>query len=141
MRVFDAPLINDICVNGIVSFELAKNIHRSELILNSWNNVVKISAYKSLYFDFFFILVYVSFILLLIKNTKYKYKKFFSYSIVFAGFFDIIENIALLNLLRGNLNQLWSLMAFYLASAKFTILFICLVYILVNGFCLIKKLI
>ena len=37
MLFFDAPLKNEVVPNGIVSFELAKEITASEKILNSWD--------------------------------------------------------------------------------------------------------
>jgi len=62
------------------------------------------------------------------------------WGVFLAALFDAIENIALLNLLSGNLNQVWSSMAYYFAVLKFSILAIVMVYILINlGVLLIRK--
>ncbi len=51
MRLFDAPLKNDVCTGGIVSFELAKDMHKSQAIIASWNNQAVQSAWWGLIFD------------------------------------------------------------------------------------------
>ena len=133
MRFFDAPLKNEVCTKGIVSFELAKELSNSKAILNSWNENAKTNALNSLLFDFVFIILYVNFIVLLVKKTKFKIKKIVIYLVLFAGFFDVIENVALLNLMHSNLHQYWSSIAFYSASIKFMLLLLCLLYLVFNN--------
>jgi len=141
IRIFEAPLKNEVCKGGIVSFELAKDLNQSIKILDSWDVNAKISMSLSLGFDFLFLLVYSSFIALLIFNVNtrlwenkafYKIGKFLIFLIFIAALFDIIENIALAKLLLGDLDQMWSSLAYYFASAKFVIILICIVYLLIN---------
>jgi len=141
IRFFEAPLKNEVCKGGIVSFELAKDLHQSIKILDSWDANAKISMSLSLGFDFLFLLVYSSFIALLIFNVNtrlwenkafYKIGKFLIFLIFIAALFDIIENIALAKLLLGDLDQIWSSLAYYFALAKFVIIIICIAYLLVN---------
>jgi len=141
MRIFDAPLKNEVCTNGIVSFELAKDISVSKNILNSWDDNAKANAGLSLGFDFLFLMVYSSFIALLIYKISirlqkgkvfYKLGNVFIYLIFIAAFFDIIENIALIKLLKGDLNQIWASTAYYFAMFKFILILICLLYIIIN---------
>ena len=150
MRLFDAPLKNEVSPNGIVSFELAKDISVSKNILNSWNDKAKANAGLSLGVDFLFLLVYSSFIALLIYNINnrlwkgkafYKAGKIFIYLIFIAALFDIIENIVLLKLLSGDLKQVWSSMAYYFASMKFILILICLFYLIINwlAYLLVQK--
>ena len=141
MRYFDAPLKNEICTKGIVSFELAKELSNSKAIINSWNENAQSNALKSLLFDFVFILIYVSFIVQLVKKTKFKIKKIIIYGVFLAGFFDFIENIALLNLLHHNFAQYLSSIAFYAASTKFLLLGVSLVYLFFSGimYLIVKK--
>jgi len=134
MRFFDSYLKNEICKNGIVSFELAKNLSVSKNIINSWNSEAKTFANYSLYFDFIFLTIYSFFIAILIHKTKFRIKKVFIYTIFTAAFFDIIENVALLNLTHNNLNQLWTSIAFYSATIKFTLIIVSLVYLIVSVF-------
>lgn len=141
MRVFDAPLKNEVCPNGIVSFELAKDLSVSKNILNSWDDNAKANAGLSLGFDFLFLIVYSSFIALLIYNLNnrfwkdkgfYKVGRVLVYLIFVAAIFDIIENIALIELLKDNLIQVWASIAYYFASLKFIFILICLLYVIIN---------
>lgn len=141
MRHFDSYLINDVSKNGIVSFELAKELSKSEDIINSWDTVSKYAAGMSMGFDFLFLIIYSSFIGLLIYNINqslWKGQSFYAigvimiWSIYFAALFDIIENIALINLLLGDLNQIWSSIAYYFAMVKFVIILTCIIYIISN---------
>ncbi|MGI9530542.1 hypothetical protein [Lutimonas sp.] len=141
MRIFDTPLHNDICTNGIVSYELARDVTASEAILNSWDSNARASAGLSLGFDFLFLLIYSSFIaILLYKANNHighgrwynRVHTLFIWMIFVAAFFDVIENIALIRLLLGDLKQIWSLMAFYFATLKFVIIFMCISYLLIN---------
>ena len=148
MRNFDAPLKNEACKNGIVSFELAKNLDRSVKILDSWDEEAKINAGLSLGFDFLFLLIYSSFIALLISNINkrlwknnsfYKFGNLLIVLIFIAAFFDIIENIALIKLLLDDLEQTWSSIAYNFAVIKFTIILICITYLLINWLLLLLK--
>lgn len=148
MRSFDAPLKNDICKNGIVSFELAKDLGKTVKILDSWDANAKINAGLSMGFDFLFLLMYSSFMALLIfniNNRLWKNKSFHKLGnllivlIFMAAFFDIIENMALIKILLGDLDQTWSSTAYYFALMKFAIILICIIYLLVNWLLLLFK--
>jgi len=146
MRLFDAPLKNEIAPAGIVSFELAKDVEKSKFILNSWNTEAVISAKKSMYFDFLFLCIYSTFMGLLIfkLNRKLEVRNHILTEIMIgavfiAAFFDVIENIALLQLIYGNYKQIWSSMAYYFAALKFILLAIAIVYILVGSSILLLR--
>lgn len=62
MRYLDSQIQNSETAQGIISFELAKDLSKSEVILNSWNVVSKTAAGMSMGFDFLFLLVYSLFI-------------------------------------------------------------------------------
>jgi hypothetical protein len=140
MRFFDAPLKNEISPEGIVSFELAKDVDKSVAIIKSWNHVAIKSANRSMAFDFLFLIVYGLFIGLMIHklNRVWNTSGFQRFGIVLiylvflAGFFDIIENIALIFLLRGDLEQIWSSSAYYFAIMKFAILAIAFLFIIIS---------
>lgn len=148
IRIFDSPLKNEICKSGITSFELAKDLDKTVEILDSWDTNAKISMSLSLGFDFLFLLVYSSFIALLIfniNNCLWKDKPFHKFGsllitlIFIAAFFDVIENIALIKLLLGDLKQVWSSVAYYFAVIKFVIVLICIIYLLINWVLLLFK--
>jgi len=146
IKILDTPLKNEVCKNGITSFELAKDLDQTVKILDSWDTKAKISMSLSLGFDFLFLLIYSSFIALLIYNINeslWKKKSFYRFGnllivlIFVAAFFDVIENIALMKLLLGDLKQIWSSIAYYSAFIKFTIVLICIIYLLINWVLLI----
>jgi hypothetical protein len=141
MRYFDAPLKNETSPQGIVSFEMAKDINRSVEIIESWDRAARVSADWSMVFDFLFLVVYGLFIGLLIHklNRSWIETSFHSFGIVLiylvflASFFDIIENIALILLLRGSIEQIWSSVAYYFAIMKFIILAVALLFVIVSA--------
>lgn len=148
MQVFDTSLKNEVCKQGIISFELAKEVSVSEAIIKSWNTKAKINAGLSLGFDFLFLLVYTSFIALLIYriNTKlWKGKPFYKTGVILiiatflAGIFDVIENISLIKLLQGDLKQIWTSIAYYFAILKFGILILAILYLIFNWTFLLFK--
>lgn len=141
MRFFDAPLKNEISPNGIVSFELAKTLSKSEAILNSWDDSAIASAKNSMMADFLFLVVYSFFISLIVhrlnnrvwkKGFVYQFGKIVCWLVFVAAFFDVIENIALVRLLYGDLRQLWSSIGYYFAMMKFGLLLLGIFFILMS---------
>jgi hypothetical protein len=55
------------------------------------------------------------------------------YLVFLASFFDIIENISLILLLRGSIEQIWSSVAYYFAIMKFIILAVALLFVIVSA--------
>ena len=143
MVYFDSFLKNDICKNGIISFELVNDIENSKAILNSWNLKSKISAGLSLGLDYLFLLLYPSLIAVLIhklnqklwaNHSFYKVGVYIIFAQFFTALFDAIENVGLIQLLLGNIDQFWTSLAYYFASIKFVLIITGIVYIIVN-FC------
>ena len=61
-------------------------------------------------------------------------------AVFLAAFFDVIENIALLQLIYGSLEPFWSSITYYFAILKFAILVVAIVYVLGGiGLLLYKK--
>lgn len=148
MRYFDAPLKNTEAPFGIISFEFAKDLSKSEAILNSWNALAKTSAGMSMGFDFLFLIIYALFFALLIHKLNERIWKGSEINIIgviliwlifLAAFCDIIENIALIQLLLGDLLQKWSSIAFYSAIFKFFLLTVGLLFTIITSFVLIFK--
>lgn len=141
LRIFDSPLHTIQAPNGIVSFELAKNIDTTKSILTSWDSVAKINAGLSLGLDFLFLFSYSIFFatacLMITENfnknhLKYKIGILFVYFLLIAGACDAIENIALIKLLLGSNNGIYSSIAYYFASVKFAIIAIGIIYIILG---------
>ena len=138
MNILDVPLKNEIASNGIVSFELAGSLQKSVDILNSWNETAKLYAGLSLGFDYLFMLVYSLLLYVLIKHitskftnkTILKFGNILAFLMLAAGLLDAIENYALIQLFLGNLDQLFSTIAYYSASVKFAVIGIGITYLL-----------
>jgi len=149
MRFFDNFLINEICTGGITSFELAKDVSVSEAILNSWDETAKLAAAFSIGFDYLFLFIYSTFIAILIHKLNerlWKDKPFYKFGVLLiyaqfvAALFDAIENIGMMQLLFGNVEQFWASISFYFATMKFLLILAGISYILVNfGVFLVKK--
>lgn len=149
LNYLDQFLINETCTGGIISFELAGDLETAGSYLNSWGEKGKIALSLGLGLDFLFPIAYVLLIGILIHKLNVKLwskSSFFSvgngliWAIFLAGTFDYIENIGLINLVLGNMEQIWVSVAFYFASIKFLIIFTSFLYILINfSLFLIKK--
>jgi len=142
MRYLDGEIQNNETAQGIISFELAKDLSKSEAILNAWNMESKTAAGMSLGFDFLFLLVYALFISILIHTLNerlWKHTKIYTIGVILiwcmflAALFDMVENVALIKLLLGDLQQKWSSIAYYFAISKFSLLFIGILFIVLNS--------
>jgi len=137
---FNKPLVTEIAPNGIVSFELAKDINTSISIISSWDLNAKINAGLSLGIDFLYIVIYSIFFatscyliaqkFVTKNNWIYKTGLLLAKLQFVAALFDAIENIALIKLLIGSQNGIYSSIAFYFASIKFAIIAIGIIYII-----------
>ena len=146
MNFLDIPLKNEIAKNGIVSFELARTLQSSINILNSWDPTAKLYAGISLGFDYLFMLIYSLLLYTLTnhitskfsnKSTK-KIGKLLAIAMLFAGISDAIENYALIKLYLGHLDQIFSTIAYYSATLKFSIIGIGIIYLMISYFYFIK---
>lgn len=128
--------------NGIVSFELAKDINTSISIISSWDLNAKINAGLSLGIDFLYLIVYSIFFATscYLISQKYINKNNWMFKTgllltklqFVAALFDAIENIALIKLLIGSNNEIYSSVAFYFASIKFLIIALGIIYIIIG---------
>ncbi len=148
MLYLDSYLKNEVCKNGIISFELAKDIAVSEKYINSWNETSKIACGISLGLDYLFLISYSLLIAVFIHKLNKKLWKDSSlyssgviliFSLFFAGFCDAIENIGLIKLLMGSTKQQWSSVAYFFAIPKFVFIAIGILYILFNFVYLLFK--
>ena len=148
MFYFNSFLDTHFAPNGIIDFELAKTIENAQEILNSWSPLAKIFAGLSLGFDFLFLLIYTLFISLLIhklnerlwiNSSFYKVGEILIWSMFITAIFDAVENVCLIKLLIGNFKQYWVSVAYYFAIAKFILILISFIYIIVNSVLLLIK--
>ncbi|EDP98359.1 hypothetical protein U8527_20400 [Kordia algicida OT-1] len=153
MLYFDRFLKTDFAPNKIISFELSSTLKCSQDILMSWQKKEGAlqAAEWSLWFDYIFIITYVMFLSLLIHLVRkhvadnstalaYRLGTVLIGMTMFAGFLDMVENFALLQLFYGDLQKHWTLLAFATASIKFMHIGLGLLYVVIGfGVILLKK--
>ncbi len=142
IRMVDQWLTTPESPGGMVGFELAKNINKTLIMINSWGEHGRIMAGFSLGIDYLYIVAYSLFLGLsafaigkkLSSRSSFLAKPgyWFSWLMLLAGIFDGIENYALIKILSGNHEQLWASLSYYFASTKFGIVLITLLYIIVG---------
>jgi hypothetical protein len=139
LRWVDGFLITEETPDGIVGFELVKNIHDARIMMDVWGDTGRIAAGFSLGIDYLFLISYSIFLGLVSFELGRKFEGrlrllskggyFFSWLILVAGFYDAIENIALLKILTGCQLSIWAITAWFFATVKFAIVFLVLGYI------------
>jgi hypothetical protein len=140
---FDVLLKNEIAPLGIISFELAKNLDCATQIMNAWQATegAMLSAEWSLWFDYIFIIAYVLLLSLILhrvtrivwkqpESQRYRVGIVLIRMTFFAGFLDMVENFALLQLFYGDLQKHWATLAFATATVKFCFIGIALLFVI-----------
>lgn len=142
MSLLDRNLQNDVTPYGMLSFEFSKTLSNAEKALSAWGNIGKTSAAISLGLDYLFIVLYVilGFFWLQItaerlslthKNLS-KFLSWLSLAMPFAGILDTAENFGLIALLLGIQIEHWAQLAFWCALAKFIMIAICLLALILG---------
>jgi hypothetical protein len=135
VRTYLSPLSSD----EIVQFEIAKTVGKAQGIIDNWKLTGKYEqGVKSTYFAYVFMVLYTlaiaigcRFISLCTGNEiMIKGGKGFAWLIGLATICDLIENIALSRSLRGHVSPWTVLTAYNLARIKFSIVIVCLLFIL-----------
>lgn len=126
----------------IVQYEMAKAPEKAIAIISQWSQIPdKLGTMiKSIYIDYFFIVVYClaisagcQYISSLTKNViLIKAGIFFSYFIFAAGIFDIVENIAMTNSLKQEVTYASVSLAYKMAISKFSIILMSLFFTAVS---------
>jgi hypothetical protein len=135
VRSYLSPLSSD----ELVQFEIAKTVNKAQAIIGDWKSSGKYElGVKSTYLAYVFMVLYTlaialgcRFISLCTGNEiMIKGGKGFSLLIVLATICDVAENIALFRTLHGPIRQ-WNVsIAYDLARVKFSIVIVCLLFIL-----------
>ncbi|MBK5278473.1 MAG: hypothetical protein JJE09_06385 [Bacteroidia bacterium] len=122
----------------IVSFELAKTTDVATRIIKEWKEKDLVSqARKSIYLDFVFLVLYsvsigigcVVFSLFTGNAFLIQWGSVLSKMVLFAGLFDVIENLAMLKTLSGEVLKLPVAIAFWFATMKFIIVIFSLLFV------------
>ena len=123
----------------IVSYELAKTPEVALKIRNEWEEKgLLVKAKKSIYLDFVFLVLYAAAIgigcvvLSAFTDNDFLMKmgRIISMTLPLAGVFDVVENLAMLQTLSGDIYLVVTAIVFWFATMKFFIVIFSLVFIL-----------
>lgn len=135
MRNYISPLT----AGEIVQFEIAKTVEKANSIIEHWKLSGKYEpGIRSNSLAFFFMALYTIAIALGCRfisactgnEILIKGGKGFSYLIILATICDLAENIAMSRILHGTVSQLNVTIAYNLARVKFSIVIVCLLFIM-----------
>ena len=127
--------------HGILDFEFAWTVEQIELIFIVWGSTGMVIQESGVYWDFFYIIGYVSFafggILLVTRKVSGNFQKiglYVSFIAILSGLFDVIENIFLLIMLQnpGTIPTFAPPIATIMATMKFSCLAIALLYFVIG---------
>ncbi len=126
---------------GILNFEFAWTVEQAELIFTSWGSTGMVLQEAGVYWDFIYIVGYVSFafggILLVTRKVTGSFQKiglYVSFIAVLSGIFDVIENMFLLIMLQNPsaIPIFAPPIATIMATIKFSCLAIALLYFVIG---------
>ena len=130
---------------GIVSLELAPTVEKADGVLGHWidNGLVQV-AKKNIWLDFLFIPFYMLLFYTLCGSISVRMKGFgaklgvlLAFGALIAGLFDVFENGLMLLSLSGTVTTITTALTAFFASAKFILLALCLLYVILLGLQLI----
>lgn len=131
--------LSPLSAGEIVQFEVAKTISKAQSIIQEWKSTGKYDqGIKSTSLAYLFIILYTlaiglgcRFISACTGNEILtKGGRGFAWLIILATVCDIIENIAMSRTLAGDFSRVNILLVYNLARIKFSIVIVCLLYIL-----------
>lgn len=135
VRNYLAPLSSD----EIVQFEIAKTADKAQAIIENWKHTGKYEeSVKSTYFAYLFMFLYTMAIAIGCRfisactgnDILIKGGRGFAWLIIVATICDLFEHIALSRTLSGDISQLNVSIAYNLARIKFSIVIVCLLFML-----------
>lgn len=140
MTSIGAPLTTDAAPGGIISYEFAGSVANAQAIITSWDTQAKIHAGLSLGLDFLYPIVYALAISLAVVVAAGRFSGWLhtvgallAWGVWAAAILDYIENVALIQLLLGSINELWATLAYLCAAVKFLLIILAILYALLGG--------
>ena len=141
LQVSGAPLKTKEAPGGIVTYELAGEMAKTQAILASWDANARVHAGFNLGFDFLFLIAYPFSIGLGCALVAGGFGSGFlagigvllAWLLPLAGLLDAIENYALIRLLLGSQETTLPALAKWCAIPKFAVVIAGIVYVLGGG--------
>lgn len=147
MQITNAPLITEAASGGIITFELVGTLEGSQAIIQSWEGEAMTWAGLNMGLDFLFLVLYGTTIALacmllshrMVNSTMKRVGVWLAYGVLVAALLDVIENIALIQLLLGSERASLPLLAKWMAIPKFLLVLLSLLYVIIGVTPLLKK--
>ena len=142
------PIEADVSTYGILDFEFAWTSSKVETIFSVWGDTDMNNQGIAIYWDFLFIVGYVSLafalIVLALRRSKNKIQTIGIYMTItpfLTGIFDVIENVNLLEMLRTptSVSNFNAYIASLSATLKFSLLFVGIIYVIIALITLLIK--
>lgn len=137
---FMRAMIRPLTSQDIIDLEIARTVDRAKMLMGYLRDSVPSKLVKldlSVYLDFPFIVIYTG---LIISGSRFfghlsgndlieRASRFFLFIALAAGLADIIENLLLLQTIRGGMSELVVRMTYNMAVAKFSMIIISVMFI------------
>lgn len=140
LQLLGSSLITETAPLGIISFEFAGDMDSAQAILASWRHELRVYAGLNLGVDYLFMIAYGVTIglgcVLVAQKWQDKQSKFVMMGVLLAwgsigaAVFDAFENLALIQILLGSLNEVLPVVAKLCAGTKFFLVGAGLLYLL-----------
>ena len=137
LAYMDRNLVSPVAPNGIISFELAGSLERSEAILQSWSEHARSAALLIQGFDYLYLFVYPAWFSLAALSLGARLGGRWQSAGLVTGWIvlvatplDAIENYALIQQLLHGAGAWLAQLALWCALAKFALLAIATVFLL-----------
>jgi hypothetical protein len=141
---FMRAMIRPLTSQDIIDLEIARTVDRAQMLMGYFRDSIPSKLVKldlSVYLDFPFIVIYTG---LIISGSRFfghlsgndlieRASRFFLFIALAAGLADIIENLLLLQTIRGEMSELVVRMTYNMAVAKFSMIIISLLFLFVEG--------
>ena len=142
-----APLkVPGISPRGIIDMELACTPFRAAQLYNAWQPLLIERAITNTYIDFIFILCYGTLLccLCLLVSSYFgalwrRAGKWLAVGMLVAAFFDVVENILMLKILRGSMGPELVASTYMFAFVKFALVITGILYIIASWLAILLK--
>jgi hypothetical protein len=143
------PLANAVAPLGILSLQFAGELSAALMILNSWGETARLYAAFNLGFDYLYLAFYALFLSAtcswLARAWQHEAQGFatagflLAWAMLAAAVLDMIENVALWQLLLGSMNAHWPKLATTCAILKFGIILAGVGYIAIGLLAMLRR--
>ena len=147
LSYMDRSLVSSAAPNGIISFELAGSLERSQAIIQSWSDQARSAALLIQGFDYLYLFVYPAWFSLAVISLGVRLGGRFQsmglaigWAVLLAAPLDAVENYALIQQLLHGPGAAMAQLALWCALAKFALIALCAAFFSLGFFSWIARL-